>query len=218
MRTLFVGALAATVVGCSCYVSPQTGFEACANGAGNWFACSDRTSFSQTTELEPASLDAGPAKQRTKSRIAARTDKPPSARSTDKIARATPTAKPAASATQADPAQVDSPQLDPPQTDRPRAASPSESSDPILAKAKVMVAAKLEDPASAEFGEIRRAVRTNMLGQSVDTVCGHVKGKKPSGEATGDRPFLFLVKDSEAYVVDGPPTSIAATAYRNICN
>jgi hypothetical protein len=29
--------------------------------------------------------------------------------------------------------------------------------------------------------------------------------------------FLYLVKDNEAFVVDGPPTSAAATAYRNIC-
>ena len=45
------------------------------------------------------------------------------------------------------------------------------------------------------------------------------KGKKASGEDTGDRPFLYLVKDDEAYVVDGPTGSAAATAaYHNICN
>jgi hypothetical protein len=65
---------------------------------------------------------------------------------------------------------------------------------------------------------MKRAMRTNTLGKSVDTICGYVKGKKASGESTGDRPFLYLVKDDEAYVVDGPATSIAATAYRNICN
>lgn len=61
-------------------------------------------------------------------------------------------------------------------------------------------------------------MRTNTLGQFVDTICGHVKGKKASGEGSGDKPFLYLVKDNEAYVVDGPPTSAAATAYRNISN
>jgi hypothetical protein len=57
-----------------------------------------------------------------------------------------------------------------------------------------------------------------MRGQFVDTICGHVKGKKASGEDIGDRPFLYLVKDDEAYVADDSPTSAASTAYRNICN
>jgi hypothetical protein len=55
-------------------------------------------------------------------------------------------------------------------------------------------------------------------GESVDTICGRVKGKKASGEETGDRPFLYLVKDDEAYVVDGSASLAAMTAYRNICN
>ena len=36
-------------------------------------------------------------------------------------------------------------------------------------------------------------------------------------EDTGERPFLYLVKEDEAYVVDNNPESAAATAYRNIC-
>ena len=32
-----------------------------------------------------------------------------------------------------------------------------------------------------------------------------------------ERAFLYLVKDDEAYVVDGNAESAAATAYRNIC-
>jgi hypothetical protein len=34
MRTLFVGALAVTLVGCSCFVSPQAGVEACTGAGG----------------------------------------------------------------------------------------------------------------------------------------------------------------------------------------
>jgi hypothetical protein len=98
-------------------------------------------------------------------------------------------------------------------------APPAATPDPVIVKAKATIAAKLENPASAEFGEMNRAVRKNMLGQAVDTICGRVKGKKASGEDTGDRPFLYLVKDDEAYVVvDGPAGSVAATAYRNICS
>ena len=103
-------------------------------------------------------------------------------------------------------------------TGLPSSGQPAETSDPVIIRARTTIAAKLEDPASAEFGEMRRAIRQNTFGQSVDTICGSVKGKKESGEETGDRPFLYLVKEDEAYVVDGPPASAAATAYRNICN
>jgi hypothetical protein len=76
----------------------------------------------------------------------------------------------------------------------------------------------LEVPASAEFGEMKRAFRKNTFGKSVDSICGRVKGKKASGEDAGDKPFLYLITDDDAYVVDGPPGSAAASAYRNICN
>ncbi|OKO76064.1 hypothetical protein AC629_33325 [Bradyrhizobium sp. NAS80.1] len=84
-------------------------------------------------------------------------------------------------------------------------------------KAKLSIAAKMEDPASAEFSDMKRAIRLNTFGRAVDTICGHVKGKNASGEVTGERPFLYLVKDDDAYVVDGKPDSAAAIAYRNIC-
>jgi hypothetical protein len=100
----------------------------------------------------------------------------------------------------------------------PASGRPAETSDPVIIKAKTTIAAKLEDPASAEFGEMKRATRKNTLGKSVDTICGRVKGKKASGEDTGDRPFLYLVTEDEAYVVDGPANSAAASAYRNICS
>ena len=201
MRTLFVCALAATLVGCSCFVSPQAGIEAC-TGTSGWFACVDRAAVVQAAEPELGSFDTTPAKPRTKSKVAARTEKPSSARDHDKTRLAMGTEKSTPSATRVEPG--------------PGAAT--EAPDPTLAKAKITVAAKLEDPASAEFGEMRRAMRINTLGQSVDTICGRVKSKKASGEGAADKPFLYLVKDDEAYVVDGPPTSAAATASRNICN
>jgi hypothetical protein len=95
---------------------------------------------------------------------------------------------------------------------------PAETVDPILKKARITVASKMEDPASVEFGDMKRAMRKNTLGRPLDTICGRVKGKKPSGEDTGDRPFLYLVNEDEAYVVSGSAASAAAIAYRNICN
>src|SRR5262249_17936207 len=97
------------------------------------------------------------------------------------------------------------------------AAQPPDTIDPIIDKAKIAVAVKLENPASATFSEMKRSMRKNTLGQSVDTICGHVKSKKASGEDIGDRAFLYLVKDDEAYVADATPTSPESTAYRNIC-
>ena len=242
MRMIFVCALAAIVAGCSCYAPPQASIDAC---TASGLACLDRSSLSQTIEPEPAALDAGLSASKTRSKIAARTEKPPSAHARHKTDLAmtttksdTPTAnvepgltkiepapnklepaaakvEPAANKVEPAAAKVEpaAAKVEPPASGR-----PAETSDQVIAKAKITVAAKLEDPASAEFGEMKRTMRTNTLGHSIDTICGHVKGKKASGESTGDRPFLYLVKDDEAYVVDGAPTSAAATAYRNICN
>jgi hypothetical protein len=231
MRTPLVCALAATVVGCSCYGSPEVSIDAC---TASGLACLDRI------EPEPAAFDAGLSAPKTRSKIAARTEKlkPPSAharhitdlamtttRSAPPTANVEPAAakvEPAANKVAPAAAKVEpaankvapaAAKVEPPASGR-----PAETSDQVIARAKTTIAAKLDDPRSAEFGEMKRAMRTNTLGKSVDTICGYVKGKKASGESTGGRPFLYLVKDDEAYVVDGPTTSIAATAYRNIYN
>jgi len=276
MRTLFVCALVATVVGCSCYAPPPVSLDAC---TASGLACLDRGFFSQTVEPEPAALEAGPSAPKTRSKIAARRGKPPSAHARHKIDRAVTTTKsttpmanaelaaskvepaankvePAASkvepaankvepaASKVEPAankvepaaskiepaankvepaaskaELAANKVEPaaPKVEPSGSGRSAETSDQVIAKAKTTIAAKFDDPRSAEFGEMKRAMRTNTLGKSVDTICGYVKGKKASGESTGDRPFLYLVKDDEAYVVDGPATSIAATAYRNIC-
>ena len=200
MRTLLIGALAATLVGCSCPLSRQASMEACTDANG--VACFDRTAASQPIEPKPASFNANSATTKVKSTIA-KTEKPLPADARDravhldaKKAKLTMIAK----------------------VEPPASGQPAATSDPVIIKAKTTIAAKLGDPASAEFGEMNRAIRKNTLGQSVDTICGRVKGKKASGEDAGDRPFLYLVKDDDAYVVDGPAGSAAATAYRNICN
>jgi hypothetical protein len=99
--------------------------------------------------------------------------------------------------------------------DRPSSAETSES---VLSKAKMSVAAKLEDPATAEFSDMKRAMRKNMFGRPMDTICGHVRAKRASGEEIGEKPFLYLVKEDDAYVVEGRADSAAAIAYRNICH
>jgi hypothetical protein len=175
--------------------------EACTDA--NRFACFNRTAASQPIEPKRASFNANSATTNVKYTIA-KTEKPSSADARDRAVHLdAKKAKPTMIAAKVEP---------------PASGQTDATSDPVIIKAKTTIAAKLEDPASAEFGEMNRAVRKNTLGQPVDTICGRVKGKKASGEDAGDRRFLYLVKDEDAYVVDGPASSAAATAYRNICN
>jgi hypothetical protein len=88
----------------------------------------------------------------------------------------------------------------------------------VIEKAKATIAAAMENPASVKFGGMKRAVRRNVLNKPIDSICGYVRGKDVSGEDTGERPFVYLVQDDEAYIVDGRGDTRAATAYRNICN
>jgi hypothetical protein len=92
---------------------------------------------------------------------------------------------------------------------------PAQSDDEtVIKKAKITVAAKMEDPASVEFVDIKRATNKNT---TYEIICGHVKGKKKSGEAIGESPFWYLVKENEAYIVDRGPDSMAAIVYRAQC-
>jgi hypothetical protein len=200
MRTLFVGFLAATLVGCSCILPPQVSMDACTDPNG--FGCFNGIAASEPSEPKPASSRTNSVKA-AKSTIAAKTEKPSIAHVRDRP----PLAEKKAKSTMIE-AKVEAP----------ASGRPAETSDPVIIKAKTTIAAKLEDPTSAEFGEMKRAIRKNTLGQSVDTICGRVKGKNAAGEDTGDRPFLYLVTEDEAYVVDGPAKSAVASAYRNICS
>ena len=201
MRTVLIGVLAATLVGCSYPLSPQASMEACADSNG--FGSLNNMAASRPIEPAPASSRTRSATAKVKSATVAKTEE----RSTVAVRDRPQPAKTEPKSTVIE-AKVEAP----------ASSRPAETSDPVILKAKTTIAAKFEDPASAEFGEMKRAIRKNTLGKSVDTICGRVKGKKVSGEVTGDRPFLYLVKEDDAYVVDGPANSAAASAYRNICS
>jgi len=195
MRTLLIGILAAPLVGCSIPLSPLASTDSCTDANG-YLAGAGRPA-------EPAPSKTGAAATKAKSTIAARAEE----RSTAAVRHA-----PHLAAKNAKPAVIDA------KVQAPASGRPAETSDPVIIKAKTTIAAKLEDPASAEFSEMKRAIRKNTFGKPVDTICGHVKGKKVSGEDTEDRPFLYLVQEDDAYVVNGPAGSAAASAYRNICS
>ena len=198
MRTLIIGALAAILAGCSCPL-PHVSMEACS--ATNGFVCFDRTAESEPVDAELAALHASNKSVKAKPAVA-------------KAEKPADTGDRAAHLDEKNPKSARIAAIAAPAT----SGSPPATSDPVVMKAKATIATKLENPASAEFSDMNRAVRKNVRGESVDTICGHVRGKKASGEDTGDRPFLYLVKDDEAYVVDGSSILAAATAYRNICN
>jgi hypothetical protein len=83
--------------------------------------------------------------------------------------------------------------------------------------AKHAVAAKMDNPASAQFMEMNRALRPNIIGAPIDTICGLVKGKTAFGDDTGAMPFLYLVQESKAYLVDGKVPDTASSAYHKVC-
>ena len=74
MRTPLIGALAATLVGCSCPLPPLVGTESCADANG--FACFNRTADSQLLEPTPTSFKTDSAIIEIKSTVATKTEEP----------------------------------------------------------------------------------------------------------------------------------------------
>jgi hypothetical protein len=188
---LFIGMLAGILIGYGLLGPSQASLQECPPQG-----CFDNVAVSPPTPPKSTAIAKDPAAAQAKSATAAKSGKrlaaAKSGRTTDRIKNAHP------------PTSV-SDRID-------------DASDPVLNKAKISIAAKMENPASAEFSDMKRAIRKNMIGKPVDTICGHVKGKNASGGDVEDRPFLYLVKEDDAFVVDRKINSAAAIAYRNICN
>jgi len=94
----------------------------------------------------------------------------------------------------------------------------TDTSKTVTEKAKASIAAMMVNPASAEFHNLKRAVK-KMLDEPVDTICGYVKGKNASSGDTEEMPFLYIIRDDrdgEAYLVDGR-SYVAQTVYGVLC-
>jgi hypothetical protein len=223
MRLFFIWALCAILIGCSRAVPPRGMVQTC-----TLQGCVTRTAA--TTPIEPKRAPFRPgAKIRTvKSKKVAMAAKPAAAKPRNQIKpvkekansrtvtepEVPPSAQPSATP---DPVPKNETTTIGGETEGPATGQPSETSDPVLKKAKITVAAKMENSASAEFVDMKRGMRENIFGQPFEVICGHVKGKKKSGEATGERSFLYLVKEDEAFIVGSNPDSMAAIAYRAHC-
>lgn len=171
MRPLVISAaLAATLTGCTC--APQQASLTGCTGA-NGVACSQRVTGSPQTT----------------SHTAAKAEKVVAAK---KVKFVQPNDK--------SDVVIDETSSIAAKTETPQSSQPEDTSDPVIKKAKVTIAAKMENPVSVEFREIKRADRKNADGRSVDSICGYVRGKTASGAETGEKPFLYLVKEDEAYI------------------
>ena len=147
MRTLFVCALAATVVGCSCYAPPLASVDTCTVAGASGLACLDRNSLSQAIEPEPAASDAGLPAPKARSKIAARTEKPPSAHARHKTDLAMTTTKSATPTANVEPpaakVELAANKVEPaaPKVEPPASGRPAETSDQVIARAKTTIAA-----------------------------------------------------------------------------
>jgi hypothetical protein len=98
-------------------------------------------------------------------------------------------------------------------TEMPQSSQLDDKFDPVIKKAMPTIAAKLENWASVELVEMKRAEK-NASGKSIDTICGYVRGRTASGAGTGDRPFLYLVQENQAYIGG---YDMATSPYHNLC-
>ena len=99
-------------------------------------------------------------------------------------------------------------------TDTQQTAQPVDKSDHVFNKAISAIAAKMQNSASVELVEMKRAEKI-ASGKSIDTICGYVRGKSASGLDTGDRPFLYLVQEDQAYI---GLYDIATSRYPSLCD
>jgi hypothetical protein len=98
-------------------------------------------------------------------------------------------------------------------TEIPQSSKLDDKLDPVIKKAMPTIAAKMENSVSVELVEMKRAEK-NASGKSIDTICGYVRGKTASGADTGERPFLYLVQENEAYIGG---YNMATSPYHNLC-
>jgi hypothetical protein len=206
-RFHFTIALAATLTGCTCFApqqAPRTGSKTIAKSEKSIVVKKEslrhRTNANTRTKIvaSPITMKTPPqpddkSNAESKNSIATKIETPQPSQSDDK-SNAEANMKSIAAKTETS----QSSQFD---------------DESVIKKARVTIAAKMDNPASVVFLDMKRAAREDALGNSIDTICGRVRGKL-AGD-TGDRPFLYVVQKDEAYI--GAYT-IATTEYRKICN
>jgi hypothetical protein len=192
MRLLLTTALTATLMGCSFAPQQTAWMSGCTEATA--FACSDAAS-SKASHGEVIAAKKKEVRHQTntdtktaRSDILLKTDASSSSRPDNAITTSSIAVKP----------------------EIPQTSQFDDQSDPAIKKAKATITAKMGNPASVEFVEIKRSSNANALGNSNDIVCGFVREKNG-----GPRPFLYLIPKDEAYIGG---YNIATSAYRHICS
>jgi len=204
MRPLIVSALAATLTGCTWFAPQQSQQE---SRMGHSTAGTPRTNSNTVAKAEMGiDVNAGHLRHRRKANSDTKIAKPDTVPKID-----------AASCIQADDkssASINAKPTVAAKTETPQSSQSEDKSDPVLKKAMPAIAAKMESSASVELVEMKRADK-NALGKSIDTICGYVRGKNTTGSETGDKPFLYLVREDVAYVGG---YNMATSPYHNLCD
>jgi hypothetical protein len=198
MRPLLITALTATLMGCSFapQQTQQASLAGCTEATG--FACSNRATPQMDSRVLHGHTIAAKKEEvrhRRKTNVDAKNANPDVVPKMDASSSAQPEITTSAIAAKPETRQ---------------ASQSDEQSDPAIKKAKATIAAKMGNPASVEFVEIKRAAGTNTISNTSDIVCGFVREKNG-----GPRPFLYLVPKDEAYIGG---YNIATSAYRHICS
>jgi len=199
MRSLTISALAATLVGCT-WFAPQQPRQA---SLISHSAAATPRMDSRTVAIN---AKAGHRRHRKKANSDAKIAKPNTVPKMDVSSRIQSDDKSTSS--------INVKSTVTPMTEAPQSTQPNDKFDPVLKKAMPTIAAKMENSASVELVEMKRAEK-NALGRSIDTICGYVRGKSASGAQIGDRPFLYLVQDDQAYVGG---YNMATSPYHNLCD
>src|SRR5262249_61644558 len=192
MRPLLITALAASLMGCSFapQQTQQASLAGCMEASG--FACSKRA----TSKMDPKVLHSeviATKKEEVQYRRKANADTKNA--NSDAVPKADGSSSARPDITTSAIAVKPEPH---------KASKVDDRSDPAIKKARATIAAKMGNPASVEFVEIKRAADANAI------VCGFVREKNGA-----PRPFLYLVPKDEAYIGG---YNIATSAYRHICS
>ena len=190
MRLLLTTALTATLMGCSFAPRQTAWMSGCTEATA--FACSDAASSKALHGEVIAAKKKEVRHQTNNDTKTARSDILPETSSSSQPDNAITTSSIAL------------------RPETPQTSQFDDQSDPAIKKAKATITAKMANPASVEFVDIKRASGANALGNSRDFVCGFVREKNG-----GPRPFLYLVPKDEAYIGG---YNIATSAYRHICS
>jgi hypothetical protein len=200
MKAILVGTAVLSLVGCTCAMPPQLVTSSCVDE--NDVGCIDETTRTPPTEPALAVLRHQAVRKDAMTSVAIKTPKP----SPQYPSKTEPVANSPKVAISAD-------------GEAKRSAQPNANLDRVLNKAKATISAKIdEDPSSIELVGLKRGIRKNTLGVPLDTICGYVKEKAADGNDSDQKPFLYLVKENDAYVVNGASDVTASAAYHNICN